>query len=127
MKLKIFLALLFSSPFFACAEWEAVLVQAGKGQWHTEQGVADISLTGSKIQIGIYTADRKTKLQALEGDVRGNRVNVRRTVLQSDVSPEKLSGTYTHALIGNERYEVINVMNEYGFIGLKRVERLNPN
>ena len=127
MKLINLSAFLFLIPIFTYAESEAILVQVGKGQWHTEKGVADISLTGSKIQVGIYTADRKIKLQELKGEVRGNRINVTRTVLQSDVSPEKLSGTYTRGLIGGVRQEVINLMNEYGFVGITRVERIQQD
>lgn len=103
-------------------DWSYFMAYGGKTPWKTKQATAIVSIENDSLHAEILN-DKGEITEKLSGNLQGNKLEVTRVIMFSDVDKEPFLGTYTRLVDGKRIYEVIVLTNEFTFIGLNRIRR----
>jgi len=103
------------------APWRWIAGQVTPSGWFTTQGIGTVTITERRVSAKLFDGEDTSRLRrTVEGEISGQRFSATVITQDSDVGPDKMSGSYSRRVHGEQEFQAFIVHNEWAFLAMTR-------
>ena len=105
----------------ADAPWHWIAGQVTPSGWFTTQGTGTVTIRERRLSARLFDGEDASRLRrTVQGQISGQRFSGTVITHDSDVEPEKMSGSYAQRVDGGQEFQAVIIFNEWGFVAMTR-------